>query len=318
MRQSEPLISVIVPAYGVAHLLGEALSSLQAQSFADWEAIVVDDGAPDDVAGAWAPFASDSRIRLLLTDNGGVAIARNRAFAESRGRFIALLDGDDAYEPSYLATMIDAIRPHPEVGFVTCDAIYFGLADRAGRRFSAFHPQDGEVTLERIMRQEFNVFTACVMRREAIDSVGGYDTTLRSVEDLDLWIRLVAAGWRGLRVDQPLVHYRRRPGSLSFDTMGMLRASRQVWEKMIVALAGRPEEAVARSLLADIIKLQRWTNGENLIEAGEVARGLDLMRGTRTASLRWRMAMPLMRMFPKLAVPLLKIRAHLPEPPRPS
>lgn len=318
MRQSDPLISVIVPAYGVAHLVGEALSSLQAQSFVDWEAIVVDDGAPDDVAGAWAPFAGDPRIRLLLTDNGGVAIARNRAFAESRGTYIALLDGDDAYEPAYLATMIAAIALRPEVGFVTCDATYTGLADRAGQRFSAFHPQSGEITLARVMRQEFNVFTACMMRREALNAVGGYDPTLRAVEDLDLWIRLIAAGWQGMRVDEALVRYRRHAGSLSFNTRAMVSASRRVWEKMIIELAGRPEEAVARALLADIVKLQRWTDGESLIKAGEVSRGLDLMYGTGRASLRWRVAMPLMRMFPGLAVPLLKIRAHLPEPTRAS
>ena len=84
MIESSPAISVIVPAYGVAHLLHEALQSLQAQDFADWEAIVIDDGAPDDVAAAFAPFASDSRFRLIQTDNGGIAAARNRAIARDR------------------------------------------------------------------------------------------------------------------------------------------------------------------------------------------------------------------------------------------
>ena len=64
-----PRVAVIVPAYGVAHLLGEALDSLRAQSYADWECVVVDDGARDDVAGAAAPYLADPRIRLLATDN---------------------------------------------------------------------------------------------------------------------------------------------------------------------------------------------------------------------------------------------------------
>src|SRR5690606_11651153 len=89
-----PRIAVIVPAFGVAHLLGAALDSLQAQSFTDWEAIVIDDGAPDDVAGAVAPYLGDSRIRFLQTENRGVSAARNRAIAAARAPLVALLDGD--------------------------------------------------------------------------------------------------------------------------------------------------------------------------------------------------------------------------------
>src|SRR6188474_149247 len=97
-----PRVAVIVPAYGVAHLLGEALDSLRAQSFTEWECVVVDDGARDDVAGAVAPYLADPRIRFLATDNGGVSTARNRAVATTSAPYIALLDGDDLYRPEYL------------------------------------------------------------------------------------------------------------------------------------------------------------------------------------------------------------------------
>ena len=107
-----PRIAVIVPAYGVAHLLAEALDSLRAQSFTDWEAIVIDDGAPD-VAGAVAPYLDDSRIRVLATDNRGVSTARNRAIAEARAPLIALLDGDDLFRPGYLAAMVAAMEVDP-------------------------------------------------------------------------------------------------------------------------------------------------------------------------------------------------------------
>ena len=69
---ARPRVAVIVPAYGVAHLVGEALASVQAQTFQDWECVVIDDGAPDDVAGAVAPFLSDPRICFLATANQGV------------------------------------------------------------------------------------------------------------------------------------------------------------------------------------------------------------------------------------------------------
>jgi GT2 family glycosyltransferase len=313
VSQSGPRISVIVPAYGVAHLLGEALTSLQAQSVADWEAIVIDDGAPDDVAGACAAFAGDPRIRLVLTDNGGLATARNRAITVSRAPYIALLDGDDAYEPGYLAAMLAAIEQRPDVGFVTCDAVFTGLADRAGQRFSAFHAQTGEITLERVIRRDFNVFIGCTIRRAAFDAVGGFDGTLRSGEDLDLWIRLLAAGWGAALVAEPLVRYRRRPGSLSSNEAAMLGAIAKVYRQAVTTLDGRPEQAAATAMLAQVVARQSWVEGEALILAGDARRGLAMMRGTESRSLRWQLAMPLMRLFPSLAAPMLRLRPRLPE-----
>jgi len=316
VSQSGPRISVIVPAYGVAHLLGEALASLQAQSLADWEAIVIDDGAPDDVAGACAAFADDPRIKLVMTDNGGLATARNRAIAASRGPFVALLDGDDAYEPGYLAAMLAAIEPQPALGFVTCDAVFTGLPDRAGQRFSRFHAQTGAITLERVIRRAFNVFIGCTIRRAAFDAVGGFDAALRSAEDLDLWIRLLSAGWGAVLVPEPLVRYRRRPGSLSSNTRAMLAANATVYRKAVEALAGRPEQDVAKAMLAQIAANQERAEGEALILAGEARRGLALLRNAEGLSLRWRLALPVMRVFPALAAPLLRMRARLPEPSR--
>ena len=89
-------VAVIVPAYGVAHLLGEALDSLKAQTFAAWECVVIDDGARDDVAGAVAAYLADPRIRFLATDNRGVSAARNRAVAASSAPYVALLDAATA------------------------------------------------------------------------------------------------------------------------------------------------------------------------------------------------------------------------------
>jgi glycosyltransferase involved in cell wall biosynthesis len=277
---------------------------------------VIDDGSPDDVGGACALFSGDPRIRVMLTDNGGVAIARNRAIAAARAPYLALLDGDDEYEPDYLATMLAAIEPHPDVGFVTCDATYTGLPDRAGRRFSEFNPQSGEITLARVMRQDFHIIAGSMIRREAFDAIGGYDATLRSAEDFDLWIRILAAGWRAIWLDRALVRYRRRPGSLSMDTATMVSCAQGVYEKLVASLAGRPEEAVAREMLAKAVAWRRWIDGQALVKDGDVSRGLAMMRGTSGASLRWRLAMPLMRMFPGLAAPLLRLRQHLPPPSR--
>lgn len=316
MSQSGPRISVIVPAYGVAHLLAEALASLQAQSLTDWEAIVIDDGAPDDVAGACAAFADDPRIKLVMTDNGGISTARNRAIATSCAPYIALLDGDDAYEPRYLATMLGAIEPRPEVGFVTCDAVFTGLPDRAGQRFSRFHAQTGEITLERVLRRDFNVFIGCAMRRAAFEAAGGFEDGLNFGEDLDLWIRILSTGWAGALVAQPLVRYRRRDNSASANETKMLGGSERVYRKAVAALAGRPEQAVAAAMLDAIAARKNWIEGEALIRAGEARRGLALLKRSDQLSLRWRMALPVMRLIPALAAPMLRIRRRLPAPSR--
>ena len=125
-KDVQPRVSVIVPAYGVAHLLGEALDSLLAQTFTEWECLVIDDGAPDDVAGAVAPYLSDSRMRFLATRNQGVSTARNHAIAAARAPLIALLDGDDLFRPDYLATTVPLLEQDPDVRLVTVNARIFG------------------------------------------------------------------------------------------------------------------------------------------------------------------------------------------------
>jgi glycosyltransferase involved in cell wall biosynthesis len=167
-----PAISVIVPAYGVANLVGEALVSLQQQTFTDWEAIVIDDGAPDELIVAVGEFSADPRIRLLHTPHGGVSVARNHGIAAARAPLIALLDGDDTYEPDYLATMKAAIEAAPGIGFVSCDATFFGNSPLAGRAFSDQIAQVPPVTLDRVLRRAFNVFTAGIMLRGGFRPVG--------------------------------------------------------------------------------------------------------------------------------------------------
>lgn len=303
-----PQVSVIVPAYGVADLLGEALASLQAQTLTDWEAIVVDDGATDEVAAAFAPFAGDSRMRLLQTDNGGPARARNRAIVVAKSSIVALLDGDDAYAPAYLATMVAALRGDPSIGLVTCDATYIGDADRIGRRFSDYYPQAGAITLERVLRREVNLFIGCTIRHEALASVGGFDESLSNAEDYDLWLRLLGAGWRSRAVAEPLVRYRRRVASRSSNRAELLAGERQVYRNAVDRLSAGDEREAALEMLARVEAEQRWLAGERLIMAGQARQGVDLLKQAHKRSRRWRAAIAVMDAIPALARPLLRVR----------
>src|SRR4051812_8060223 len=98
-----PTVSVIIPAYNAEAFVGRTLASLRAQSFTDFEAIVVDDGSKDATAAVvQAVVEADPRFRLIRQANGGVAVARNRALAEVRGRYVANLDADDLWRPQFL------------------------------------------------------------------------------------------------------------------------------------------------------------------------------------------------------------------------
>lgn len=304
-------ITIVVPAYGVTDMLADALDSVIAQDRGDWQAIVVDDG-DRRVAAHVGPYLADSRIRLLETDNGGLPTARNRAIAASTTPYVALLDGDDMLEPDFVSAMIEAIDTSPGIGFATGDATFFG-ADRVGELFSAYCPQVAPPTLEKLIRREFNVFGLTAMRREAIEGIGGFDASLRSSEDLDAWIRLMAAGWELAYVPRPLARYRRREGQMSGNTEVMLETAHTVMSKARAHLAGRPEAAAADEMCQRIERDRAIEAAFRRIAAGEAQAGVaDLVRlGVGARSPRWRWALRLMRPAPFLAPWLLRLRERV-------
>jgi len=305
-----PAVSVLVPAYRCAAYIGDALRSLQAQTLTDWEAIVVDDGTPDDLAGAMRAFAGDPRIRLLSTANGGVAAARNHALAAARAPYVALLDGDDTYMPTYLADMLAAIGDDPAIGFATCDAVFFGNPRLDGVRFSSVSAMTPPLTLDRVLARQFKIFGACLIRTPALRAVGGWTAGLHAAEDLDLWIRLLEHGWHGAVVPAVLHRYRRRPDSLSAVRMPLLIAEARVYDAAVTRLGGRPEQATARAMRARIEAEIAFVEGEELVLAGQVGAGLRALRraGSRTRTPAWRLALLAMRIAPPFAPRFMRWR----------
>lgn len=309
----EPTVTVIIPAWGAAGFVGETVASLQAQTRGDWQAIVIDDG-DRRLAAALRPFEADARIRLLETENGGPSAARNRGIAASTTPFVSMLDGDDRYRADYLERMLAAFDADPDLAFVTCDAIMFGSPTFDGRIFSHSHPQAGPITLERVIRREFNVCGGSMVRREVMEKAGGYDERLRSAEDFDLWIRILEHGWRGGLVPKPLIEYRRRAGSLSASSASLARYDVQNFAQAAERLAGRPEQAAAREMLAKAENQLRIEQGLAQALEGRTREGVALLRRTDLArrSLKWRLAMTTFQLFPALAGPVLRLymRGH--------
>ncbi len=300
---------MVIAAYNVAPFLGEALASVQAQTFTDFEAIIIDDGSPDDIAGVAAPFLKDPRFRLFRQDNCGLSAARNRGIALATAPLVAILDGDDRYRPDYLARMVGRLREEDAPHFVTCDAISFGLPANDGEVFSSRYPQDEPITLLRLLNGEVAIFGLCTIVRAALMAVGGYDEGLESAEDLDLWLRLLAADYRGSLVREILVEYRRRADSLSQSSAKLMRETAKAYANILPRLAGRPEAALAEQRRATAVACSQFEGGADMILAGQRRSGVAQMiaSGYKGDSAKWRFALSVFSLLPPVALPAIAL-----------
>ncbi|MCB2072620.1 MAG: glycosyltransferase family 2 protein [Novosphingobium sp.] len=309
---STPRIAVIVPAYGVAHLVGEALESLRAQTIQDWECIVIDDGAPDDVAGAVEPFLSDERIHLMLTPNQGVSAARNTAIAATSSPLVALLDGDDLLRPTYLETMAAVMEAEPDARIATCNARIFGAVSEETLAMTRKQGTGDGVrgTLSDVLAREFNVYIGSTFRRADFDAIGGFDTSMSQSEDLDFWVRLMLLGGYARYVDEILGDYRVRRNSASANGQLMMLGMIRVYEKACEALGDRPEGALARDLLAMKREELAFEHAIDRIIDGDYRHGIRELRAARSRVKGpiWSAAFAVWQIIPSLAKPMLSAR----------
>ena len=305
-----PRVAVIVPAYGVAHLVGEALASLQTQTMATWECVVIDDGAPDEVAQAVAPFLADPRIRFIATGNHGVSAARNAAIAATSAPLIALLDGDDRFRPDYLTTMVALLEGDPTVRLATCNALLFGALPREQLCFTQPQGSSDGVggTLADVLDRSFSVYIGTTFRRADFDHVGGFNESMTHSEDLDLWVRLLELGGSAHYVDQVLGEYRVRPHSASDNPVRLLQGNLKVYLGAQQRLAAdHPAQGVIAAMLEETRAALDFEHALLRIAGGEVERGLSDLRAVRSQVKGpvWTFSFALWRLMPGLARPML-------------
>ena len=237
-----PAVSVIMPAYDVEPYIGDAIRSALAQTFRDFELIVVDDGSKDGTAGVIRALArEDSRIQLVQQPNRGLAAARNSALRAARGDFFALLDSDDLWAPEFLAEQLAILAARPEVDIVTGNGWILDGSNHG--RLARPSPDPRPVPdLTSIIGDEWSVFIMSVIRRRVYTTIGSFDESMRSNEDYDFWLRAALAGFTFARNDRPLGHYRIRAGSLSASEVRMLGGILKVYDKLRPMIADRPHE----------------------------------------------------------------------------
>ena len=311
-----PTVSVIMPAYRVTEYIGAALDSVRAQTFTDYEIIVVNDGCPDTAALEQVLGPYLDRIVYLKQENRGLAGARNTAIRASRGRYLALLDADDLWEPTYLAVQVGILERDPILDVVYPNALIFGEHANAGRIFMEVYPSDGEVTFERVATAQCQVMVSVLARRSAIVAAGLFDESLRSSEDFDLWLRLLHHGGRIAYHRQVLARYRRRPGSLSSDPIWMCNSALRVLEKADRTLPLRPEErASLRRHRAYLAAMRRLSEGKRAFLHDDRAAARKALADANSyfRSGRIRLILVLVRFAPRLLRHLHSLRKKVRE-----
>jgi GT2 family glycosyltransferase len=178
-----PAVSVVLAVWNREELVAEAIRSVQAQTLTDWELVVVDDGSTDGTRDAVLAAAEvDERITLVAADRGGVARARNLGIERARGRFVAFLDSDNTWRPTFLDTMVRTMHRREHRAAFAAIKVYTETKPP--------HYLGGRVTAAQLLIQNYLDLNAFMIERGVILDVGGFDTSLRRWVDHDLFIRV--------------------------------------------------------------------------------------------------------------------------------
>lgn len=225
-------LSAVIPAHNAADTLAATLDSLLAQTRGDWQAIIVDDGSRDATRQiAQAYVARDRRFSLLASDGvpEGVSSARNRGIAAAHGRWLLFLDADDTIAATFVDRMVGKLEATPGAKVAYCGSIRITASGR--RRPPWFSTEVARAPFETLARSFPLVVHGAVLDRGLVVEQGGFDTSLRTAEDMDFFQRIARTGVAFLAVPEPLALYHMRRGSLSTDARAMLADGTGVIER---------------------------------------------------------------------------------------
>jgi len=207
-----PSFSVIVAAYNVADVIGDALDSIRQQDVPPLEVIVCDDGSTDDLDRALEPYRGE--IVVLRKENGGEASAKNEAARAARGDFVLILDADDVFLPGRIRALTELAQTRPDLDILTTDAYLVANGQPVRRNYDRSWTFEVEDQRRAILQRNF-IFGLAAARRELLLAAGGFDESILWTTDWDLWLRLILRGALAGCVAEPLALYRLRERSLT-------------------------------------------------------------------------------------------------------
>jgi glycosyltransferase involved in cell wall biosynthesis len=301
MRQ--PAFSFLTTAYRTADTLSRTIESVLAQTRADWELIIVDNGYDDAIADVVAPFLADPRIRFARQENRGASGGQMAAAARARGRYLVPLNSDDAITPEFCAQTGDLLDAEPGVAAVTTDAYKF--VDPGERRLARSYLADAGVRarpdglvplrLADVVDGPTPYYTAAI-RRKVWDAVGGLESDTPLVCDLDFWLRVLVEGHDVRMIPERLGRYRVEAGSVSrpddHERAEQFEAQQERAMRRAVERSGEPdaeaafERWVRRVRYAQHMRRARVAFQEGDLDAarGHVRAAYALRRSLRSAT----------------------------------
>ena len=273
-----PLVSVVIPAHNAAAYLPATLDSVLAQTFSNYEIIVINDGSPDtpELEKVLQPYFG--KIRYIKQENRGPSSARNTGIQAARGQYVAFLDSDDIWLPKHLANQMAMLESDPILGLVYANGVQIRDDRPVGVSFDRT-PQSLPVNFDSLLREQSTVNTSsAVVSREALVEAGMFDEEFRRCEDYDLWLRLAAAGVRMTFTREIQIAHRPANGLAASGDL-MKQALIAVYQKTLATQKLTEEQtSVARAKIADIsLAIQLERAKEFLLEGkfGEAAQCLD-------------------------------------------
>lgn len=229
---NKPLISIIMPCYGMGKYIGEALESVGKQTYTHWEVIAVDDCGPDDgtkeIIDSFASEYPEHRVELIRhQENKGVSAARNTAIEAANGEFLAFLDPDDLWKPSHLMDTMYVFDQKPEVGIVAGPVDVFRSEDCNNTKLWPIREWQVVNYPASLTCNNFIQPSAAIVRREILVGASWFSTEaeLQHIEDYDLWIRLAELGVQLAIRDEATCLYRKHAGAATSDAEMMNRLS---------------------------------------------------------------------------------------------
>ena len=213
MPKPNPAVSIIIPNYNHAQYVADAINSALNQTYPDCEVIVVDDGSKDNSREIIDGFGD--KIRVIYQQNQGLSAARNTGINAAKGKYIGVLDADDVYEPEFIGTLVSLLESQPDAYGIYCG---YRFVDHLNNPLPQIEAREvpSEKLHQALVDGNFLVPESMFVRKVCYDKVGLFDTSLRALEDLDMWLRITSQ-FKVIYTTKILTRHRILPGSMSTD-----------------------------------------------------------------------------------------------------
>ncbi|MBS0169866.1 MAG: glycosyltransferase [Nitrospira sp.] len=304
-----PRVSVVIPTFNCDRFIRRTVDSALAQTYRDFEIIVVDDGSTDDTRAVLSEYGKS--VHYLFQSNQGASAARNMALEQASGELIAYLDADDLWAPNKLAQQVDYLDAHPECGLVHTEVAVVDEQDsvvhaRFNQETQRTIPQ-GKCLRQVLQRSHIQTLTV-VERRTAFDRAGKFDLRLPIAQDYLHWIQVVLAGFEIGYLPDPLGSYRWRAGSLMSSQRRLLGDFVRIYQIL------QTEYAIEQSNgheMAELVEAQLYQQQRQLAYLERLECSGDMARQRlRTLIRQWPLRLELYADFAKSYIGEVSLKSH--------